>query len=204
MPIVRVQVRIPASSGVPEDLAINTFHFTAVDTVEGTRALLQDAVHDFYEALDAWKSASMTWQNATFRMYDLDDPEPRVPIDEGTLGLTATGGSQTMPRELAVCVSYHAEFVSGSSAGRRRGRIYFGPLASTASDSSGRVTSTLLTAAVTAGSGLLTASNAASDWAWVVWSPTSGQAYPVVGGWVDNEFDVQRRRGMTATVRTSF
>lgn len=202
MPIIRAQVVIPATSNVSEDACVNTFHFFADDTSEGTVGSIQTALVAFYEALDAYKSNLMQWTTARVKWYDLEDPEPRVPFENEVLGLSATGGSGSLPRELAVCVSFAADYVSGSSAARRRGRIYFGPLASAAAGSDGRIVGALVTAAVTAASGLYTTSALASEWSWGVYSPTAGALYQVTNGWVDNEFDIQRRRGTRPTVRT--
>lgn len=183
---------------------MNTWHFTCTAIDEGTRNAIQTELVDFYEALDTYKSNTMAWQNTRLRWFDLSDPEPRYPVEDELMGLTS-GSTGATARELAVAVSFHGEFVSGTSAGRRRGRIYFGPLSSTVLDSStGFISSSVVTAFATAAGALLTASNAASDWAWVVWSDAGNTAYPVVDGWVDNAPDVQRRRGARNTLRTDF
>lgn len=203
MPIVRLQLRIPALSAMSEDMCINTWHFSCVDTEEGTINAVQTAVVAWYEAVDSYKSGLMSWQTSRIKWYDLSEPEPRVPFYEELSGLTSASGTPTA-RELALCLSFQGEQISGAASGRRRGRIYFGPLTASAIDGSGLLTSAAVTAASTAGGVLLAASNAASDWAWVVYSPTSGTSYPVVDGWVDNAPDIQRRRGTDATVRTTF
>jgi hypothetical protein len=204
MPLVRAQVTIPAVSGISEDSVVNTFHFTTTGTSEGLRAELSAALVDFYEDWDTFKSTDYTWASARVKYYNLDDPEPRVPLSDVGLALTSAPAGTPGPHEVSLCVSYKAEYVSGESAARRRGRIYCGPFHSAVLGTGGRPSSTLITALWTAGSGLLLASTTASDWAWIVYSPTSGQGYPVTGGWVDNEFDIQRRRGGKPTARTTF
>ena len=188
---------------MPEDMVVNTWHFTAVDTAEGTVNAIQTALVAFYEAMDGYKSALQSWETSRIRWYNLEDDEPRVPFEDELSGITAGAGTPTA-RELAICLSFRGEYVSGASAARRRGRIYFGPLVATAIGSTGLVLTAAVTTMATAGGALLTASNAASDWAWIVWSPTSGAGYPVTEGWVDNAPDIQRRRGTLATVRTTF
>lgn len=204
MPIARVQVRIPSLTAIPEDTAINTWHFTCTAIDEGTRADIAAALVAFYEALDGHKSPLMSWQTTRVRWYNLDDPEPRTPVAEAGLALTSAPPGSPLPREVAYCLSFAATAVSGSSPARRRGRIYFGPLATGVDTATGRPTTLLRTAAAGAGGTLLTTSNAASDWAWVIWSPTANQAYPVVRGWADDEFDTQRRRGTRPTARSTF
>ena len=58
-----------------------------------------------------------------------------------------------------------------------------------------------------AGEDLLTASLAAADWHWVVYStvqPAGQRTADVVNGWVDDAFDIQRRRGLAANSRQVF
>lgn len=203
MPICRVQVRIPAASNVSEDMVMNTWHFFCDAADEGTRASVDAALVAFYEQLDGQKSNLMNWTAARVRWFDMSDPEPRYPIDDNPLALTSATGTPTA-RELAICVSFHGEFVSGSNPSRRRGRIYFGPIAASAVGTDGRLASGAQTAAVTAASGLLATSNLASGWSWGVYSPSSSAFYEAEGGWVDNELDVQRRRGTKYSSRTTF
>jgi hypothetical protein len=42
------------------------------------------------------------------------------------------------------------------------------------------------------------------DMEWAVWSTTRSQMARVVGGWVDDDFDTQRRRGLTSSFRTKW
>lgn len=203
MPIARVQVRIPSAANISEDMAINTWHFTCTAIDEGTRNAIQTALVAFYNSMGTYRSSLMSWNTARLRWFNMSDAEPRVPLEDETAGFSSTSSSPTAP-ELALCVSFNGAFVSGFSQARRRGRVYLGPLAAAAVDSTARVTPTLVSTMATAAGTLLSTSNAASDWAWVVYSPTGNTAYPVVAGWVDNEMDVQRRRGRRATVRTVF
>jgi hypothetical protein len=203
MPIVRAQVRIPAVSGVPEDTCINTWHFTMTATEEGDLAEVKADLVTFYEALDTYKSPLQLWTSTRIRFYDLSDPEPRVPFSESGLALTGASGTATA-REVAICLSFRGELVSGTNPANRRGRIYFGPCSTNVIGTDGRITSSVVTAFAGAGGQLLLDSGGSSNYAWIVYSPTTGQGYPVVAGWVDNEIDIQRRRGMQATVRTAF
>jgi hypothetical protein len=205
MPIVRAQVSIPAFSTVSEDTVTNTWHFTATDTEEGTLASMQAALVAMYEGFDTWKSDLHVWQNSRVKWYDLDDEEPRVPVKDAAIAFTSAPIGDSLPHECAAVLSFHGDYVSGASQARRRGRIYFGPLNTSAvTASSGMLASALPTGLATAAGVFLTTSNAASDWAWVVYSPTSNQAFPVVAGWVDNAVDIQRRRGFKASTRTLF
>lgn len=89
-------------------------------------------------------------------------------------------------------------------AARRRGRIYLGPLHASAGAAGGPNADLLVSTAfqdvVLAAATELENTNV--NLQWVVASDTAGEVYQVVGGWMDNAFDTQRRRGSAATVRT--
>lgn len=205
MPIARYQISIPSANNVPEDTVTNTWHFTQTAIDETVTNLVQTELVAFYEALDGFKSPLMAWQNARMKVFNLDDSPPRVPVYDELFGATSTAQTSALPREVSACLSFHGDYVSGFPQSRRRGRIYFGPLSSPViQGTTGKLTTTLCNAMATAGGDLLTASNSASDWAWVVYSQVGSTAYPVVDGWVDDEPDIQRRRGSKYVVRTAF
>lgn len=71
----------------------------------------------------------------------------------------------------------------------------------------------LVTAAAAVGTTLLAAGDASSGaWTWCIYSPTTetqtaslaSSFIPIVGGWVDNAWDTQRRRGLEPTTRTTW
>lgn len=204
MPIIRAQVEVPAVSTVSEDEVTNTWHFTTTGWTTTIRDALVAALALFYEGCDNYKSNQQKWQDARVKFFDLSEPEPRIPLDDESLGLTSAPTGSVLPPELSVVVSFRGDYVSGFSQARRRGRIYFGPLLAGSVGTDGRLSATAGGVIRDAASSLLAASDAASDWAWVVYSPTGDQSYPVVEGWVDNDFDVQRGRGLKATARYLF
>lgn len=205
MPIIRAQVTVPAASTVSEDAVTNTWHFTATGVGSTILDEIALALTDFYEDADAQKGDNQLWASAYCRMYNLDDPEPRIPIYDELLALTSAPASTALPPEICACISFNGTYVSGASQARRRGRIYFGPLAATVIDTTtGQLAALAVTNLATSAGNLLATSNLASDWAWVVYSPTGDTGYPVVEGWVDNAPDIQRGRGLKATVRTTF
>lgn len=204
MPNVRVQVRIPHSNGVPADTVVNTWHFFADAADEGTLGSIKTALNTFYEALDTYKGDAMSWGSSRYRIYDLSESEPRQPIEDVAAGITSAPSGDNLPHELAICLSFRGELVSGTPAARRRGRIYFGPLSSGTMTVTGTVNATFRAALATAGGQLLLTSTLASDWSWGVYSPTAGALYEVEAGWVDDAWDIQRRRGVVATTRSTF
>lgn len=212
--LLLVQVRLENDSALPRDAAINTFHFaTSHPATVATTTELDEIVAKVKAAYDTAQTGSTNALTAllgsalsgawSMKIYDLHDPEPRVPVrDTGPLA-TFTPGSTSLPQEVAICLSYHGAFTSGVNPRNRRGRIYIGPLSS-----SGLVTSTglpstsansIIDTVAAMGSWLIQAT--ASDCTWEVYSPTTNTHTGVTGGYVDNEWDTQRRRGYRATVR---
>ena len=125
------------------------------------------------------------------------DPPVLTPI---TLAAAAAGGS--LPLEVALCSSYVAPAIVGVPAGRRRGRFYVGPLnvgvAGTAVDPAPQTV--FLNDLATATERMFNLAVTGSV-PMVVWSRANSALYEVTGGYVDNEWDTQRRRGNSPTAR---
>lgn len=200
-------------AGSADEWCINTWHYASRDATPPLTAAsdFKDALDAFYQAVDANITQEFSGMVPTLKIYNLIEPKPRVPIAEYTLTALTTG-SQRAPREISCVVSYRAEYVSGVSPRRRRGRIYLGPLTQQVFDTaSGLFTSGTVSTISTAADAFVTASDSATTWAWVVYSPTTdisgtGEAgmYEVVAGWVDNNPDIQRRRGAAGGTRTHY
>lgn len=110
-----------------------------------------------------------------------------------------------LPEQLAVAVSYHADLTgipehagTARPASRRKGRFFVGPLSTQslgAGEVDGHVTvngqfiDTLKGRASVVVSSLL-----GTTWSWVVFSKSTWTAQVVEGGWVDDRFDIIRRR----------
>jgi len=204
MPIIRCQVVIPAVSTVAEDTITNTWHFTTTGWDETIRGSIAGGLQALYETFDTWKGSLQSWVLSRTKFYNLDDPAPRVPIDDIPLSLSTAPSGSPLPPELACCLSFRGDYVSGSSQSRRRGRVYLGGMNMAALSGDGRLSSTLCSSVATGAATFLALSDSSTDWAWVVYSPTSGTAYPVTAGWIDNAPDVQRRRGVLSTSRSTF
>lgn len=224
----RVQVSWVNDSGDPIDVAMNTWHFRSDEVSSADLDMLDisAALNTFYLSFDQHMSANLTG-TLEKRTYQLLDPEPRQPGIIESTGFTP--GTTALPNELAVCLSYRAAYESGASKRRRRGRIYLGPWAATSSefaDGTGdaRVATTLRAAindAAPALVGALPTPNGNSIIEWCVFSRAdyedaappgvensvvglSAAFHPVVGGKVDNAFDIQRRRGRISDADSEF
>lgn len=212
MPVIRALVTLnPAAE--PEDRYVNTWHFINADlgvTVADAAIAAGTALNTFYQSIDAHMTTALSGSVPEVRWYDISEPKIRVPFSTVNLTALATGTSRAVT-ELAICLSYNAQYESGQEPRRRRGRIYLGPWHNTAVDTgTGRVSGTVVTAIANAAQVFLDASQASTAYKWVVYSraddPTeSGNVAAgreVIRAFVDNEFDIQRRRGQSSGVRT--
>lgn len=204
MAIWRAQVEIGAASGMPEDKIVNTFHFEGSETATDL-ANIDDMISDFYDANNAsgrlfasYSSGSISNQQV-IKIFCLADPEPREPRGEFFHNWTRGTGT-TLPSEVALCMSYQAAPLAGMTQRRRRGRIYLGPFLAT-TNVAGRPQQALRQVVAESAENLRLAANASVTWQWVVYSRANDAGYDVVGGWVDNAWDSQRRRGVKATER---
>lgn len=225
--LVEIKARFPYRSGLPRDVAINTFHFWAADGTDLSTygPLLADEVGFFYtvpgaaEAVTHYMSRVINFTTSTIEAYTVADWETSsptwTPVHSQFLTAPDSGlGDDSLPLEVACCLSFKGVArVSGSgdisSAARRRGRVFIGPLDQRAV---GDVTvverpvpsDVFMGDLVTCASALKAAVAGDGGQGWVIWSRAAHSLVAVSDGWVDNEWDTQRRRGMDATVRLPF
>lgn len=204
------QVELATESNIPADNIINTFAFTFVPAGTPTNAQFLDLtgyLSGFYQAWTNYRSRTVpSTGNHQVKYYRLTDPSPRVPVATQTLSIgSGSSSSDRWPVEVACCLSIRANYESGSHPARRRGRVFLGPLvqgaATTGIDGYPRPSQTFRETLADAADGLLTAT-LAGDWSWSVWSRVDDELFSVVGGWIEDEFDTQRRRGPSASTRT--
>jgi hypothetical protein len=209
------QVRIARTSGLPEDVCINTFHFQTPQpvAVSAAEALsIVTGLEDFYQGLSGTAATTlMAWFSGVvatgpaheIRVYDMNQPMPRIPVATATLSLTP--GSTFLPSEVACCLSYRTNPVVGIPRARTRGRIYFGPLASTTSDATNTAgdvrPKALFTQTLRDAGARLKAPLPGTGIEWAVYSKTGLALRPVDVVSVDNAYDTQRRRGAASTSR---
>lgn len=201
MALYQVQIVLNMTSGLPEDAATNTWYFDCDD--EADLASVRIALQDFYAEFDQSLSSLIDINNCVFKAYRLSDPKPRPPISE-TVFQIATKSVTAAPTEQCVVLSYQGAKVAGLPQARRRGRVFLGPWGVGNYEPDGRITTAFVTTINLAGNALLTASNNAATWTWAQYSPTNQVGIDVNDGWVDNEWDTQRRRGRAATARQIF
>lgn len=216
MSVIRVQVSLPAASSIPNDMAINTWHFfTSGDVGDAANQALSD-LQAFYTAVDGFFSSDMD-TSGEMKIYDLSENPPRAPIATDVFAITPDTGNN-LPPEVAICLSYAAAAVSSTNAARRRGRIYLGPLSADVMTNSGGtvVVAESVRNAIAAAADALMGDAADPGASWCVFSPTAAGPEPwssgdlIVGtslvnhGFVDNAFDTIRSRGTAASARSTW
>lgn len=136
------------------------------------------------------------------KIYDLDDPEPRAPILQQNWSLGTAASGNALPSEVSLCLSYEGARVSGQDQKRRRGRMYLGPLDTGTCTAAGRPEPAGITTIQNAFLAFLVDMDAANA-VFGVYSRSNDVLVVPATAWVDNAFDVQRRRGLDATERNT-
>lgn len=205
--LYRLQSTLKTDSMIPADYVTNTAYFTfdgggtpSSEQLDGPAAIMRTMYNILWA--NNVMSAALQMGGHDWSLYKMSDPLPRVPVKEGVYATFSGSPSVAAPAELSMVLSFHGDLtVSGVNKARRRGRFYIGPLGFLGGEPIG---SNQVGYVHAAGNAMLLASSSNTDWTWVVYSPTGDTSTPVVGGWVDNAYDVQRRRGLKATSRTVF
>lgn len=215
---IRALVHILQDNQVSADAVVNTFYFDGDSTPGNTPLSVAEAAHSlleaFYQDFDFTLFPATLGSTATVKYYDLEDPEPRVPVHMADIVL-GNSSQSPLPQQVCMVLSFRGQLEAGTVAARRRGRVYIGPLAANVNGGSGtllsRPTSAAITALVNAANVLATPSTV-NGTRWSIFSPTTlaaggslGDAFhDVRAGYVDDSFDIQRRRKIGSTFRTTF
>ena len=200
-----VQIVTYPTSNLAEDATVGSWSCEAADSAAAL--LFTNAVITEYSNAVAMFPSSVRQVNHVYKIFNRADPTPRVPVLQGIWNFPAAPTGDPLPPEVAHCLSFQGAATSGVPQARRRGRIYFGPLDIARVGADGRPSAIQMTAMDLFGTNLLAASIAAPTWLWTVHStitPAPGSDVEVLNGWVDDEFDTQRRRGRRATTRATF
>jgi hypothetical protein len=213
--IVRADVVLPYTTGLPRDVAMNTWHFDCDESpsLEASTTAMVNGLINFYTGdvivagLSAWLSETIDRGSDRCRVnvYEVGTVGPPLASVPFTVD-DPIGTAGSLPLEVAVCLSYVAGG-SGLPAGRKRGRVFIGPLTVGSLDNDDQqipFPDNTLREYLTDGAEDLMALEA--DGAhWIVYSRASAaSAGSVTRGWVDNEFDTQRRRQRESTSRILF
>lgn len=206
-----VRVTLRSANNAPADDVQNTFavngytlgtndediadHFAAFYTDDGASG----------QNVGEYINSSMArTQGILVEIVDTPNVLPNPPTFAKLYDLPGALTSGALPQEVAICLSFvDAVYLTTTAPGRHRGRVYIGPLNSSAlqtvTGGYARPTAAVVTAMMEAAATLRDSAPTGVEWA--IWSRALDAFLPVDGGWVDNEFDTQRRRGHVSTVR---
>jgi len=211
-PFYKWVCRLQPLNGIPHDQSINTFY---TDNSGGSG--VADALKAFYAAQVGLfaKSVSVGANNLKIDVYSKTlgtEADWGPPDTTYTYSVTGIGASTSSPQETCLCLSFYADMTgipefgpSSRPRASRRGRVFLGPLSQGAQNTDSitgvcRPQAGSISTLATAGGALKTALAGK----WCVYSQKNHAMYPVIGGWVDDEFDTQRRRQRMPTSRSTF
>lgn len=192
MAIYRAAVQWLTAPGLPRDRVVITPHFQVQDDFPFGGTDEQALANDLATALDTWDDSTRELQ---VKLYKVAGPPPHYPVGEAIRNANVAPAS-SFPRELALCLSYY----SGRNVKRRRGRLY-APTFLYSGTIGERPGATFITKVL--GLAPIFKDLGGVNVDWVVYSRVDGAAYPVTNYYVDDEWDVQRSRGLRPTSRQS-
>lgn len=222
MPLLAV-VHQPANSGIPADEVQNTFAFDLTPGVADVNLFgITAAISDFFNGVSGGLAPLTSFLSPSIgneteppfvRFYDLTGhlsgaSALGAPVGELAFDYTVSPAGTALPSEVACCLSFHADYGADVEFGaggtrprsRDRGRVFIGPLDQSAvgagANGTARVHSNLQHTLYFAGQRLQ-----AAEVNWCVWSRSKAALLPVTAMYVDDAFDVQRRRGEAPTSR---
>jgi hypothetical protein len=146
---------------------------------------------DLANGLNTWCAST---REINVKCYDAQGTKPVYPVADVTKSAGLYPASP-VSRELALCLSFYGS----RNVKRERGRLYF-PAFLAAGTYGLRPTTgqrDWIKSAVPIFTGL-----GGVDVDWVVYSRVADAATTVKNWWIDDEWDIQRRRGLKATTRT--
>lgn len=202
MPDYLTQVTIHTTDGVAANYATNVFMFQADDlaALAGAHGELSSR----YDGIAGFLSSNVALGGHMITSYDIADPTPRAPVLETEFSFPVAPNDNPLPHQVSIVLSFQGDRVSGVNQARRRGRVYIPFTGAQWVDPSGRPDVSITGAIVGFGNLLLEQSRLSASWTWMVYSRADGAVVPITNGWVDNRYDIQRRRGREPTARTTY
>lgn len=222
---IHVQASIPGVTSTPGYEVVNNWYAETTDVHGQTYVGATDfctSLQEFYNGMPRM-AVGFAGTEGLFKVYDLSLVRPNLPFLQ--IGFVTPGAPPgtwfDLPHEVSLCLSFHSQMLSGTNPQSRRGRVYLGPWGYGAFQNFLRPPGAFVASIAAAGNQLLQRSNGTLNWSWATFSPTLAGGWfvkpptgsppdlahavrPVIGGYVDNEWDTQRRRGFDADARSPF
>lgn len=195
MPIYKTHISIPVDSNLPRDRMLITPHFN-VSGAAPTALALATALAD---KMATWLTVATPIE---VKVYTQDGGDSGPPLATYTKNPASPFLTTTTPREISLCLSYF----STANVKRQRGRLYI-PANWIMKASSGSVLGQRPTASYQNSVALLADSVlkgvSASGAQWGFWSTVTASFRAVTDYWIDDEWDIQRKRGLRPTSRVT-
>lgn len=225
--LIRATVVLQAASSIPRDAAVNVFHFLSTATdIEDIGPDILGELEGFYavpvvddlgetitdSALYNYLSPTISRATDSIRVLfaEVIDPDNVSSAIEASFSIGDPLSEEPLPNEVAACLTTYATPLLTVPIRRRRGRIYFGPLNQAAigvRDVAGVDYPSLTTEFRDHAARAMKRLSRANERIfadWVVYSRRNDEAYSINNGWVDNELDTIRSRGLDASLRTDW
>lgn len=210
---VKADVIFQDNNGLPADEYTNTFAFT----IDGSSGLTE-VLSEFYNNAATGGTNPLCYYMSecisrasdacVIKYYDvsthLDGSAAGAPFEVDTWTLGAGGSAEPLPEQICAVASFYDVLTAADiTTGRHRGRIFLGPLNGSAyeADSFGHA---ILHSDLLADISLNMAALQASTPQWSTWSRAGAMMNPVIGGFCEQQFDVQRKRQLRATSRSTW
>lgn len=199
MAVARFQVSVPFAPDLPENVVVSTFHLN--DTIPNEFPGSTDWAALASAAAAAWEDGwigTAPLQRITVKVFGVTGPPPHDPIATHVRNPAAGIPTPNHPTQLAMCLSY-----KGGQRPWQRGRIFLAPWQSSVFGSASpgpRPTTDIRNRALQLADALAALGGADIDWS--VWSRVKSEATAVNQAWVDDSWDIQRRRKQRPTART--
>lgn len=212
MPSIKAVVNLPYTTGLPRDVSQQTYCFIVPDASEEKLDDLCDTLARFYNVsagvgattFGRYLSSVVDRAFCWIDLYNVSITPSGPPIHSKPFTFGPAYATQSLPLEVALVQSFQGVKVSSMPQSRRRGRNYLGPFCSQAMGAeaglprpSGEIVACIAAAAERLANEVI--DNDIGEWC--VWSRSTGLFVPVANGWINNEWDTQRRREAKETDR---
>jgi hypothetical protein len=225
---VRIIAVTQSPTGLPKDKFESVWYFTDVASSDPLSVAKTGMIklYDFFHTAKSGAFAGSVDQNLAssvgnemgFTAYDMAATEPRPEISVAGYVYTPLATSDPVPEEIALCLSYYTD----RNVVSHRGRIYIGPFNNEVLTGSGpsRPSANLVNQMAAGGTRLKVVGapsisptwataptgggTALSTTAWALHSVKLGTFAAILDGWVDDEWDGQRRRRVEASTRVTY
>ena len=156
----------------------------------------QDLADDLAQALEAWDTGG---RQLTVKLYNIDEEAPgHINRPKATTVIGAGLASPSpYPPEVACCLSFYG----GNNEPRQRGRLYVPPAVASTEAQANRPGATLIGKVHALGPIFANLGGVNCDW--IVWSKANESATAVTDYFVDDEWDVVRKRGLVPVARVT-